>query len=244
MRSGNPFLKEGTFDRAGYATATMTVQGTVTRALLLLLIACAGAATIWGKVLTDPASSVVSTGLLVGLGGGFVLSLATIFKQSWAPVTAPLYAFFEGIFLGAISALFEYRYPGIAMQAVALTFGACFGLLALYKAGVIRATERFRTVVLAATGAIALVYLVSMVMGFFGLTMPLLHESGPLGIGVSVVIVAVAALNLVLDFDLIERGAKGGAPKYMEWYGAFALMVTLVWLYLEILRLLSKLNRR
>ncbi|WP_373048375.1 Bax inhibitor-1/YccA family protein [Vulgatibacter sp.] len=243
MRSGNPILKEGTFAPVG-SGAAMTVQGTVSRTLVLLLLAVAGAATVWGPVIADPTSPVVGTGILVGALGGLVVAMVTIFKRQWAPFTAPIYALLEGVFLGALSATFEARYPGIAIQAVGLTFGTCFALLALYKAGVLRATARFRRTVFAATGAIAVVYLASIVMGFFGMEMPLLHDSGPIGIGVSLVIVAVAALNLVLDFDLIESGAAQGAPKYMEWYGAFALMVTLVWLYLEILRLLSKLQRR
>lgn len=243
MRSGNPILKEGTFAPVGRG-ATMTVQGTVTRALALLVIALAGATTVWGRAISDPTSSVVSTGMLVGVFGGLVFAMVTIFKREWAPVSAPIYALLEGVFLGAISAMFELRYPGIAIQAVALTFGTCLAMLALYKARVLQATDGFRRGVFAATGAIALVYLASFVLGFFGVSIPFLHESGPIGVLVSVAIVTVAALNLVIDFDMIEQGAARGAPKYMEWYGAFGLMVTLVWLYLEILRLLSKLNRR
>lgn len=243
MRSGNPILKEGTFAPVG-SGAVMTVQGTVTRALILLLLALAGAATIWGPALADPTRPVVGLGILIGAIGGLVVALITIFKQTWAPITAPIYAFLEGIFLGALSATFEARYPGIAMQAVALTFGTAFAMLALYKAGVLRATPAFRRGVIAATGAIFFVYLASFVLRLFGIEMPFIHDAGPIGIAVSLVIVGVAALNLVLDFDLIESGAASGAPRYMEWYGAFALMVTLVWLYLEILRLLSKLQRR
>jgi len=239
----NPILKEGTFARAP-AGAVMTVQGTVSRALVLLLVALAGASTVWGRALSDPFSPVVGGGLVFGALGGLVFALVTLFKREWAPVTAPIYALLEGVFLGAISAQFEFRYPGIAIQAVALTFGTCLAMLLLYKARVLQATEGFRRGVFAATGAIALVYLASMVLGLFGVQIPFLHEGGPIGILVSVVIVGVAALNLVIDFDMIERGAASGAPKYMEWYGAFGLMVTLVWLYLEILRLLSKLNRR
>ncbi len=245
MRSGNPILKERTFDRPlGAAAGTMTVQGTVNRTLILLMLVLAGAATIWGRAIENPADPIVGMGIMVGAIGGFIVAMVTIFKSQWAPVTAPIYALLEGVFLGAISAVFEARYPGIAIQAVALTFGTCFALLALYKAGVIRATPGFRRGVMAATGAIVLVYIASMVMGFFGMQMPLLHDASPLGILISLVIVTVAALNLVLDFDLIESGARQGAPKHMEWYGAFALMVTLVWLYLEMLRLLSKLQRR
>jgi uncharacterized YccA/Bax inhibitor family protein len=243
MRSGNPILREDTF-AAPSRGAVMTVQGSVSRALVLLVLAVAGASTIWGRAISDPTSGVVGLGLAGGAIGGLVLALVTIFKKEWAPVTAPLYAFVEGIFLGAISASFEVRYPGIAIQAVGLTFGTCFAMLALYKAGVLKATPGFRRGVFAATGAIMLVYLASFAMSFFGMQMPYLHDSGPIGIGISLVIVGVAAFNLVLDFDLIESGAAQGAPKYMEWYGAFALMVTLVWLYLEMLRLLAKLQRR
>jgi uncharacterized YccA/Bax inhibitor family protein len=159
-------------------------------------------------------------------------------------VTAPVYAVLEGLFLGGISAFYEAQFQGIVIQAVGLTFGTLAALLLAYKSGMIRATENFKLGVAAATGGIMLVYLVSLGMSFFGMRMPYLHESGPLGIGISVFIVVIAALNLVLDFDFIEQGAAQGAPKYMEWYAAFGLLVTLIWLYLEILRLLSKLRSR
>jgi len=146
--------------------------------------------------------------------------------------------------LGGISVYFEKTYPGIVKQAISLTFGTLFSLLLAYKSRLIRATENFKLGVVAATGGIAVLYLISMVMGFFGARMPFIHESGPFGIGFSVFVVVIAALNLVLDFDFIENGAEAGAPKYMEWYGAFGLMVTLIWLYLEILRLLAKLRSR
>jgi uncharacterized YccA/Bax inhibitor family protein len=184
------------------------------------------------------------TWLGIGVGGGFVLALLTIFVKKWAPVLAPLYAALEGLALGSVSALYESRYPGIVFQAVALTFGTLAALLVAYKTRAIKATENFKLGVVAATGAIALVYLLSFVLGMFGMPVGFMHSNGWLGIGISLVVVFVAALNLVLDFDFIEQGANQGAPKYMEWYGAFGLMVTLVWLYLEILRLLSKLNRR
>lgn len=244
LRSGNPLISDRTFAQPDAGSGVMTVQGTATKTLVLLLLAVAGAATIWDRAITDPQSSVVSIGMWGGLIGGFIVAMITAFKPAWSPITAPLYALLEGVFLGAISALFESMYPGIAIQAVALTFGTLFVLLVLYKAGVIRATPAFRKGVMAATGAIALVYLISMGMSFFGSQMPLLHDATPMGIGISLVIVTVAALNLVLDFDLIEQGAASGAPKHMEWYGAFALMVTLVWLYLEMLRLLAKLQDR
>ncbi len=183
---------------------------------------------------------------LVGGGiAGFVLALITTFKMSWAPFTAPLYALAEGLVLGGMSAMIESQYPGIAVQAVAMTFGTLACMLLAYRAGVIRATERFKLGVIAATGAIFLVYMVSWLLSLFGFhSFALLNSNGLIGIGVSVVIVGIAALNLILDFDLIESGSQRGAPKYMEWYGAFALMVTLIWLYIEILRLLSKLRSR
>ena len=170
--------------------------------------------------------------------------MLTIFKKTWAPATAPIYAACEGLVLGSTSALFELRYPGIVLRSVALTFGVLLTLLIAYRSGAIRATPGFRRGVIAATGAIVLVYLSSFVLGLFGVNLGFLNSSSPLGIGISLVVVGIAALNLVLDFDFIEQGAKTGAPKYMEWYAAFGLIVTLVWLYLEILRLLSKLNDR
>jgi uncharacterized YccA/Bax inhibitor family protein len=179
-----------------------------------------------------------------GVFGGFVVALVTIFKKEWSPITAPVYALLEGLALGGISAIFERTYPGVAMQAVGLTFGTLFIMLLAYKTGMIRATQKFKLGVIAATGGIAVLYLVEMVLGLFHVTVPAINGSGPLGIAFSLFVVVIAALNLVLDFDLIETGVQGGAPKYMEWYGAFALMVTLIWLYLEILRLLAKARRR
>jgi uncharacterized YccA/Bax inhibitor family protein len=182
--------------------------------------------------------------MLGGMIGGLVVALITIFKKTAAPVTTPLYGALEGLLLGGLSATFEARYPGIVIQAVALTFGTLFALLAAYKSKMIAVTENFRLGLTAATGAICLVYLVGLVLSFFGIRIPLIHESGPVGILFSLFVVGVAAFNLVLDFDFIERGAESGAPKYMEWYAAFGLIVTLVWLYLEILRLLAKLQDR
>ena len=182
----------------------------------------------------------------LGIGGiaGFVVALVTVFKKNWAAVTGPLYAAAEGLFLGGFSALMEAQYPGIVLQAVGLTFGTLFGLLVAYKSGLIRATENFKLGVVAATGGIFVVYLATMGLGFFGVHIPYIHQSGWIGIGFSLFVVIVAALNLVLDFDFIERGAQSGAPHYMEWYAAFGLMVTLIWLYIEILRLLAKSRSR
>jgi uncharacterized YccA/Bax inhibitor family protein len=179
---------------------------------------------------------------MMGAIAGFVVAMVLCFKHNWAPVLAPVYAVLEGLFLGGISAMYAARFGGIVFQAVALTFGTLFALLAAYQAGFIRATEKFKLGIFAATGGIALVYFASIILGFFGVHIPGIFGSGMVGIGFSIVVVVIAALNLVLDFDMIEQGARAGAPKYMEWYGAFGLMVTLVWLYLEILRLLSKLK--
>jgi uncharacterized YccA/Bax inhibitor family protein len=183
--------------------------------------------------------------MIGGLIGGFVVALVTIFKKNWSPFTAPIYALLEGLALGGISAIFEKMYPGVAIQAVGLTLGTLFVMLLAYKTGVIRATQSFKIGVIAATGGIAVFYLVEMVLGmFFHFNVPAINASGPWGIAFSLFVVIIAALNLVLDFDMIETGVSGGAPKYMEWYGAFGLMVTLIWLYLEILRLLGKVRRR
>ncbi len=245
MRTANPVFGESVFSAPSYealGTAAMTVGGTVNKALLLTALVIASAMVTWHMAF---AGSPLAIPLLVGGAiGGLVLALVTVFKKEWAGVTGPLYCLAEGLVLGVVSALFEARYPGIAIQAVGLTFGVLVTLLLVYRAGLIRATPAFTRGVVAATGAVCVVYLISFVMGFFGMSMPFLHDGGPLGIIVSLVIVVIAALNLVLDFDLIEQGAAAGFPKYMEWYAAFALMVTLIWLYLEILRLLAKLRKR
>jgi len=241
LRSGNPALRDDTFRSAGrvQGEGAMTLQGTVNKTGLSLLILIAAAAFVWN--LEGAAASVF---ILLGLVGGFVTALVTIFKKTWAPFTVPVYAAFEGLLLGGISARYEQQYEGIVINAVALTFGTLAALLLAYRSGLVRATENFKLGIFAATGGIALVYLVSMVMGFFGKSIPYIHTSGTIGIAFSVFVVVIAALNLVLDFDFIERGSEMGAPRYMEWVGAFGLLVTLVWLYLEILRLLAKLQDR
>ncbi len=242
FRSGNPTLRDDTFRGQPRALGeTMTLQGTVNKTGVSLLILLAAASFTWQQVArSEPLSPL----LWVGLFGGLVVALVTSFKPAWAPVTTPLYAALEGLFLGGVSGLYELRYPGIVMNAVGLTFGCLAALLAAYSSGLIRPSENFKLGIVAATGGVAILYVVSMGLGFFGKSIPFIHDSGPLGIAFSVFVVALAAMNLVLDFDFIEDGARRGAPKYMEWYGAFALLVTLVWLYLEILRLLSKLQSR
>jgi len=252
MRSGNPALKEDTFldlnsgrVMAGSGQA-MSLNGTVNKTGLLLLLTVLTAAFSWHASLdaTGMPLPAARLYLLGGAIGGFILAMITIFKQQWSPVTAPLYALVEGLFLGAISAMYEARFDGIVLQAVILTFGTLFALLAAYRSGLIKATENFKLGVVAATGGIALIYLATIVLGLFGVNIPYIHDSGVIGIGFSLFVVVIAALNLVLDFDFIESGVDAGAPKYMEWYAAFGLMVTLVWLYLEFLRLLSKLQSR
>jgi uncharacterized YccA/Bax inhibitor family protein len=250
MRSGNPALKESTFLDLGSGTVVsrasgaMTLNGTVNKTGLLLVLAVITAAFAWNQVEVTAEGMTGGAYLWGGLIGGFILAMVTIFKKEWAPVTAPMYALVEGLFLGSISAVFEARYPGIAFQAVLLTFGTLFALLMAYRSGLIKATENFKMGVVAATGGIALVYLATIVLGFFGVEIPMIHGNGIVGIGFSLFVVVIAALNLVLDFDFIETGVERGAPKYMEWYGAFGLMITLVWLYIEFLRLLSKLQSR
>lgn len=244
MRSGNPALSSETFraiGRVGAGQDAMTIEGTVNKTALSLLLLVVAASYTWNLGVGDPR---VMTLVAVGLIGGLVMAIATIFKKTWAPWTTPAYAVLEGLALGGISVGFEARYPGLVSQAVFLTFGTLGALLLAYRSGLIKVTENFKLGIVAATGGIALVYLVSLVLGFFGTTIPMIHGSGTVGIVFSLVVVGVAALNLVLDFDFIEQGAASGAPKYMEWYGAFGLLVTLIWLYLELLRLLAKLQDR
>ena len=252
MRSGNPALSESTFlDLASGSVVTspdqaMTINGTVNKTGILLLLTVLTAAFAWSQ--TIGADGQIAPGAMIyaigGAIGGLILALVTVFKKEWSPVTAPMYALVEGFFLGAISAVFEARFPGIVFQAVLLTFGTLFALLVAYRSGLIKVTENFKLGVVAATGGIALLYLASFVLGFFNINVPVIHEASGLGIAFSVFVVIVAALNLVLDFDFIESGVEQGAPKFMEWYGAFGLMVTLVWLYVEFLRLLSKIQQR
>lgn len=246
FKTSNPALSSNAFRGEGIAAygEGMTISGTVNKAGVLVICCVATAALTWNMFLNSRSPETVMPLGLLGLIGGFIVALVTIFKKTWAPITAPLYALLEGLVLGTASALLEVRYPGIAIQAVGLTFGTLIALLLVYRSGLIKVTDNFRLGVVAATGGIALFYLATMVLGFFGVSFPSIYGAGPLGIGISVFVVIIAALNLVLDFDFIESGARAGAPKYMEWYAAFGLMVTLIWLYLEILRLLSKLRSR
>jgi uncharacterized YccA/Bax inhibitor family protein len=243
MRSGNPALNSNTFEGLSSThSEVMTINGAVNKTAILLAIVVITALYTWSQAQgIDGFASALP--LTIGGGiGGFIVALVTIFKKTWSPVTAPLYAGLEGLFLGGISAYYEAQFPGIVLQAVVLTFGTLGALLMAYRSGLIKATANFKLGVVAATGGIFVLYMINFVMGFFGRSMGFIHDSGWLGIGFSAVVVVVAALNLVLDFDFIEEGAEKGAPKYMEWYAGFGLVVTLVWLYLELLRLLSKLR--
>src|SRR5687768_7689809 len=245
MRTANPALKEQKFTevRAAAGEAAMTLQGTATKSLVLVLLTVFSASFTWNAVASGN-TAILGPATIVGGLGGFIVALITVFKPKLSPYTGPIYAALEGLLLGGISAMYNARFQGLPLQAVALTFGVFMALLIVYRTGLIRATENFRLGVVAATGGIMIMYLLSFVLSFFGVQMSFLHDSSPLSIGISLVIVVVAALNLVLDFDFIERGVAHGAPKYMEWYAAFGLLVTLVWLYLEILRLLSKIQGR
>lgn len=265
MRSGNPALNENTFsdlsvyhadgdssfrmqsaDIAAAPASTMTIRGTAQKTMILLLIAAASGSITWGKVLNGGQIGLGQAipWILAGAAVGLITALIIGFRPKTAPTLAPVYAAAEGLFLGAFSAVFEARYPGIVTLAVGLTFGTLAGLLLAYQSGLIRATENFKLGIAAATMGICVMYLISFIGRWFGFEIPYIHGSGPIGIGVSAFVVVIAALNLVLDFDFIEDASERGAPKYLEWYGAFALLVTLIWLYMEILRLLAKLNDR
>jgi uncharacterized YccA/Bax inhibitor family protein len=244
MATANPSMNEAVYQRAGRAdtsTGVMTLQGTVVKTALLVVILLVTAMYTWSQAVAGPTT--VSYGLLIAGGiGGFITAFVTVFIPKVSPFTAPIYAALQGLLLGAISAVFETMYPGIVIQAVGLSVGVLAVMLFVYGTGILRATEKFKIGVAAATGAIFLVYLVDIVASWFGKGLPFIHEAGLVGIGFSLVVVVIAALNLILDFDFIERGVMQQAPKYMEWYGGFSLLVTLIWMFLEILRLLAKLR--
>jgi uncharacterized YccA/Bax inhibitor family protein len=244
MKSGNPVLTNSTFDdveQRGYAQP-MTLGGVINRSLLVLLLVAGTSVGTWVYAESHP--SAVYPIMMTGVFGGFVVGIATTFKKNWAPFTAPVYALLEGLFIGGISLVMEIRFPGLVLQAILLTFGVMFALLALYQSRIIRPSQTFKSVIVGATFGIVVIYLVDMALRlFFHTAIPMIQDGGPIGIAFSLVVVGIAALNLVLDFDFIEQGVESGAPKWMEWYAAFALTVTLVWLYIEILRLLSKMRR-
>jgi len=239
LRSGNPALSKNTFKNIDFSQSNrMTLEGTVNKTIIALILLFTSASYSFSNANTG----FVWFGFIVG----FILALVTIFKKEWAPYTVPLYAIFEGLALGGISYIYASIYTGIVQQAIFLTFGIFGSLLFAYKTRIIKPTENFKLGLFAATGGIFLVYLISFIMSFFGAGLPIMNpqNSSLMSIGFSLFVVIIASLNLVLDFDFIEEASEVGAPKYMEWYGVFGLLVTLIWLYLEILRLLAKLNSR
>lgn len=251
FKSGNPALSEKRFRSTEISSVlevenAMTVRGALQKFGLMLVLLLGSAFFSWKQF----AEGGAVTGMIYGgLIGGFIVAMIIIFKQQWSPYLAPLYALLEGLFLGAVSAMYNDIYaakaPNIVINAVGLTFGVAIAMYLLYSFKIIQATQKFKAVIITATAGIAIFYLIVMVLRMLGFAeMPFLHEGTTFGIIFSLVVVAIAALNLILDFDMIEKGAEMGAPKYMEWYGAFGLMVTIVWLYLEILRLLSKMSKR
>jgi len=256
VATSNPAFSNEVFSPYGSAPGgsppnAMTVQGTVGKTSLLLAILSACGIWAWNITVRDSVQAHVPLAAISGIGGT-VIAFLTIFRPTMAPWTAPLYAAAEGVFLGIISQAIQigmgdklnHANPGIVFQAISLTVSVLCVMLFLYGARIVRVTDKFRTGVIMATGALALFYLVSFVLRLFHFNVPLIYESSIYGIGFSLFVVGLASVNLLLDFDMIEQGARNGAPKYMEWYGAFGLLVTLVWLYLEILRLLQKLNGR
>ena len=246
MRSSNPVMTGKIYEKAGTLSAgssVMTINGTINKVGIMLLLVIAAAAYTWNMVMGADAGR-AGTFAIAGAIGGFVVALITVFRPRSSAITAPIYAILEGLFLGAISAIINAQYPGVAFQAVLLTIGTLFTMLFLYRSGRIRATPRFRRGVLMATGAVFFAYLISWILSLLGMPMGFMHSAGPLGILINLVIIVIAALNLILDFDFIEKGSQMGAPKFMEWYGAFGVMVTLIWLYIEFLRLLARFSGR
>jgi len=234
----SPALNEKIWNKITDVTTsdTMTIEGTVNKSGILILLTMAGAFAGWNS----QSSGVLILSLIVS----FVLSLVIIFKPHTATYLSQPYALIEGLLLGSISSVYAARYPGIVSNTLFATVGCFVLMLFLYRTKIIRVTEQFRTVMIVATGAIVLTYVVNMVMGFFGSNLPMIHEASPVGIAFSVIVTGVAAFNLMLDFDMIEQAHARQAPKYMEWYCGFALLVTLVWLYMEMLRLMSKLSKK
>ena len=239
-RSGNPVIGNKFDGDAQFRdmpiSQKMTLEGTVNKTGILLMLCFVTAAVSWN--IPNPIL------MFTGMGVGLVAAIITIFRPTMASSTAPVYALAQGLFLGGLTVMFEAQYPGIAIQAIGLTFGTLASLLVCYKTGIIKPTENFRLMIVSATAGIALLYLVNILMTAFGggSGIGFIHSNGLMGIGFSLFVVGIAALNLVLDFDFIEQGSENGLPKHMEWFGAFSLMVTLVWLYLEILRLLAKIR--
>lgn len=244
IRSSNPAFRNGILSRAGTATdeGVMSLGGTIGKTFVLVALTIASALYTWSQVAARP--SEVGFLMMIGLIGGLIVAMVTIFMPRMAPITSPIYAVLEGMALGGISMLYNTQYKGLPVQAVMLTFTVFLVMLTLYRFRVIQATQRFRSVVLAAGMGLMVFYLVNLVMGFFGTGLPLINSASPMGIGFSALACTIAAFFLILDFDLVEEGIAKGAPKHMEWYAGFSLLLTLVWLYLEMLRLLGKLRER
>jgi len=251
FKSGNPTLTEKMFDKSLELDASlqgsMTVRGAMNKFGFMMIMLIAGAAYNW-HLYEEMKQDTMQTLMYVGVFGGLITAIAISFKPNWAPFLAPIYALLEGLFIGGISvimnAAFSKSYPGLVIQAVGLTFGVAISMFILYNFRIIKATERFKSVIFTATLGVGIFYLLTMVLRLFGVNVSFMYDSSLLSIGISLFVVAIAALNLILDFDMIEQGAERGAPKFMEWYGAFGLMVTIIWLYIEMLRLLSKLSSR
>lgn len=242
MRSGNPFFNENRLNRGAELVSeqgAMSLQGAMNKLGLLFLVVLGGASITWTSPMWGEAD-VSMGGLIIGMLGGLLLSLVTVFKPHLARYTALPYAFCEGLLLGGLSSIFEAAYGGIVTMAVIITLGLFAGMFITYKARLFRVTQGFRNGVIGATIGVGLLYFASFLLGMFGIGIPFLHSSGPMGIVLNIVIIGIAVMNLVLDFDMIERMEQASFPKYMEWYGAFALLVTIVWLYMEILRLLAR----
>lgn len=253
FKSGNPTLSQKIFEKSHNAEAelngTMTVRGAINKFGFLMLMVIGGAAYTW-QLYYSGNPSLMQTLLIVGAIGGLITAIAISFKPNWAPFLAPLYGILQGFFVGAISAVINDMmadsYPNIVMQAIGLTFGVAISMFLLYNFGVIKPTEKFKSIIFSATLGIAVFYGITILLRLFGVEMSFMNfgDNSLLGIGISLFVVAIAALNLILDFDMIEQGAERGAPKFMEWYGAFGLLVTIVWLYIEILKLLSRFASR
>ena len=250
MKSTNPVFRNDTFKVStplDTSAGSMSIQGTVNKAILLLVLTLLTSAWTWNKFFIQKDFQSVVPILYSGAFGGFICAIIITFKKEWSPTIAPIYALLEGLFIGGATAFFEYSYPGIALQAASLTFGALAMMLLLYKSRIIKVTDKLRMGITTAVGAICFIYIISSLLSFFGVTVGFVHDSSPMGILFSLIVVGVAAFSMILDFDMIEEGERCGAPKYMEWYSAFALMVSLIdrsliWLYINILRLLSKLR--
>ena len=248
MTTSNPTL--GAFNKIGAmgvsfgANTTMTVEGTINKTAILGAILSLAFAFTWSGLGQMQGQMPAALPIIAGALGGLVLAMIIIFKPTTAPFLSPLYAGVEGILMAAISYPLEMRYPHIVLQAASLTLATLFGMLIAYRTGIIVVNNTFRSVVVGATLSIFVFYMIGMICSFFGVHLPGIgYDTSLLSIGISVVIVIVAALNLALDFDMISRNA-GSAPKYMEWYGGFSLLVTLIWLYIELLRLLSNIRGR